>query len=110
VAQTENLPYADQIIDLDPNVRDAWGCRRRVTYDWRRPNERAASSSCRRRWRDRAHDGCATGLARVGEPAGAGRHHEAARAWATPKTSVVNNMARAGRAELFVIGSSTSRR
>ena len=25
VAQTENLPYADQTIDLDPNVRDAWG-------------------------------------------------------------------------------------
>jgi gluconate 2-dehydrogenase alpha chain len=25
VAQTENLPYPDQAIDLDPNVRDRWG-------------------------------------------------------------------------------------
>ena len=42
VAQTENLPYADQMIDLDPNVRDAWGLPApRLTYDWRRPNERA---------------------------------------------------------------------
>ena len=42
VAQTENLPFADQTIDLDPNVRDAWGLPApRVTYDWRRPNERA---------------------------------------------------------------------
>src|SRR6266852_1241720 len=41
-AQTENLPYADQTIDLDPNVRDAWGLPApRLTYDWRRPNELA---------------------------------------------------------------------
>ena len=40
--QTENLPYADQTIDLDPNVRDAWGLPApRMTYDWRRPTERA---------------------------------------------------------------------
>jgi gluconate 2-dehydrogenase alpha chain len=38
--QTENLPYADQTIDLDPNIRDAWGLPApRMTYDWRRPNE-----------------------------------------------------------------------
>src|SRR5215469_5456992 len=42
VAQTENLPYPDQMIDLDPNVRDAWGLPApRMTYDWRRPNETA---------------------------------------------------------------------
>src|SRR5580700_6597030 len=41
-AQTENLAYADQTIDLDPDVRDQWGMPApRVTYDWRRPNERA---------------------------------------------------------------------
>ncbi|HKC33190.1 MAG TPA: GMC family oxidoreductase, partial [Xanthobacteraceae bacterium] len=41
-AQTENLPYGDQTIDLDPTVRDAWGLPApRMTYDWRRPNERA---------------------------------------------------------------------
>src|SRR5256714_2059162 len=40
VAQTENLPYADQTIDLDPNVRDEFGLPApRLTYDWRRPNE-----------------------------------------------------------------------
>src|SRR6516225_8638635 len=42
VAQTENLPYADQMIDLDPDVKDAWGLPApRLTYDWRRPNELA---------------------------------------------------------------------
>src|SRR4030088_641013 len=41
-AQTDNLPFADQMIDLDPNVRDAWGLPApRLTYDWRRPSERA---------------------------------------------------------------------
>ena len=43
VAQTENLPYADQTIDLDPDVRDQWGLPApRLTYDWRRPNELGA--------------------------------------------------------------------
>ena len=38
--QTENLPYADQMIDLDPHIRDMWGLPApRMTYDWRRPNE-----------------------------------------------------------------------
>ena len=42
VAQTENLPYPDQTIDLDPNIRDQWGLPApRLTYDWRRPNELA---------------------------------------------------------------------
>src|SRR5438045_5523828 len=42
VAQTENLAYPDQMIDLDPNVRDAWGLPApRLTYDWRRRNEGA---------------------------------------------------------------------
>src|SRR5262249_17356883 len=41
-AQIEALPYAHQTIDLDPDVRDAWGLPApRLTYDWRRPNERA---------------------------------------------------------------------
>ena len=40
VAQTENLPYPDQTIDLDPNVRDQWGLPApRLNYNWRRPNE-----------------------------------------------------------------------
>src|SRR5258708_551139 len=41
-AQTENLAYPDQMIDLDPNIRDEWGLPApRLTYDWRRPNELA---------------------------------------------------------------------
>src|ERR1700757_5104751 len=40
VAQTENLPYPDQTIDLDPDVRDQWGLpAARLTYDWQRQNE-----------------------------------------------------------------------
>src|SRR5438552_15993485 len=42
VAQTENLPYADQTIDLDPNVHDQWAVPApRLTYDWRLSNNRA---------------------------------------------------------------------
>jgi gluconate 2-dehydrogenase alpha chain len=46
VAQTENLPYADQTIDLDPNVRDQWGLPApRLTYDCGgRTSSRASSS------------------------------------------------------------------
>src|SRR5712672_2797686 len=41
-AQIEDLPYPHQSIDLDPNVRDAWGLPApRLTYDSRRPNELA---------------------------------------------------------------------
>src|SRR5216683_1943457 len=40
ISETENLPYADHTIDLNPDVRDAWGLPApRLTYDWRRPNE-----------------------------------------------------------------------
>ena len=40
VAQTENLPDADQTLDLDPSVRDTFGVPApRLTYDWRRLNE-----------------------------------------------------------------------
>ena len=49
-AQTENLPYADQTIDLDPNVRDKFGLPApRLTYDWRRPNEVARVEFVHRR-------------------------------------------------------------
>ena len=41
-AQSENLPYQDRMIDLDPDMRDACNLPPpRLTYDWRRPNERA---------------------------------------------------------------------
>src|ERR1700722_1189181 len=43
MSETENLPYADQTIDLDPDVRDAWGLPApRITYDWHHQNEMKA--------------------------------------------------------------------
>src|SRR5262249_16767767 len=66
--QTENLPYADQTIDLDPNVRDRWGLPApRMTYDWRRPNERARVEFVRTKIEE---IGRAPGARRVG----GGRH------------------------------------
>ena len=42
-SETENLAYPDHMIDLDPTVHDAWGLPApRLTYDWRRTNERKA--------------------------------------------------------------------
>ena len=79
VAQTENLPYADQTIDLDPNVQDAWGLPApRVTYDWRRPNERARVEFMQKKMEE---IGRAMGAHQVWRapvsPAGApGAHHE----------------------------------
>ena len=79
VAQTENLPYPDQTIDLDPNVRDAWGLPApRVTYDWRRPNERARVEFVQKKLEEigRAMGGPQVWPAPV-SPAGApGAHHE----------------------------------
>ena len=75
MAQTENLPYADQTIDLDPNVRDAWGLPApRLTYDWRRPNERARVEFMQRKMEEigRRHG-------RIACVAGAGRRGRAGR-------------------------------
>src|SRR5215831_505887 len=53
VAQTENLAYADNVMDLDPNVKDAWGLPApRMTYDWRKPNELARVDFMMRKMED----------------------------------------------------------
>ncbi|HKA78496.1 MAG TPA: GMC family oxidoreductase [Xanthobacteraceae bacterium] len=112
VAQTENLPYADQTIDLDPDVRDAWGLPApRVTYDWRRPNERARVEFMQKKMEE---IGRAMGAHQVWRapvsPAGApGAHHEGVtRMGNDPKTSVVNKYGQSWDVpNLFVIGSST---
>ena len=112
VAQTEDLPYADQTIDLDPNVRDAWGLPApRVTYDWRRPNERARVEFMQKKMEE---IGRAMGAHQVWRapvsPAGApGAHHEGGtRMGNDPKTSVVNKYGQSWDVpNLFVIGSST---
>src|SRR5262249_40646051 len=112
VAQTENLPYADQAIDLDLNVRDAWGLPApRVTYDWRRPNERARVEFMQKKMEEigRAMGASLVWRAPV-SPAGApGAHHEGGtRMGSDPKTSVVNRYGQSWDVpNLFVVGSST---
>jgi gluconate 2-dehydrogenase alpha chain len=112
VAQTENLPYADQTIDLDPNVRDAWGLPApRVTYDWRRPNERARVEFMQKKMEEIGRTMGAQQVWRAPvSPAGApGAHHEGGtRMGNDPKTSVVNKYGQSWDVpNLFVIGSST---
>src|SRR6266849_3131008 len=111
VAQTENLPYADQTIDLDPNVRDAWGLPApRLTYDWRRPNELVRVEFMMKKMEE---IGRAMGATHVWRsplgPGAPGAHHEGGtRMGNDPKTSVVNRYGQSWDIpNLFVIGSST---
>jgi len=111
VAQTENLPYADQTIDLDPNVRDQWGLPApRLTYDWRRPNELARVEFMLQKMEELGH---AMGASHVWRaplgPGAPGAHHEGGtRMGSDPKTSVVNRYGQSWDIpNLFIIGSST---
>ena len=111
VAQTENLPYADQAIDLDPNTRDAWGLPApRMTYDWRRPNERACVDFMQTKMEE---IGRAMGAQQVWRtptsPGIPGAHHEGGtRMGNDPKTSVVNRYGQSWDIpNLFIVGSST---
>jgi len=111
VAQTENLPYPDQTIDLDPDVRDAWGLPApRMTYDWRRPNEVARVEFMAKKMEEL---GRAMGAALVWHgplsPGAPGAHHEGGtRMGNDPATSVVNKYGQSWDVpNLFVIGSST---
>jgi gluconate 2-dehydrogenase alpha chain len=111
VAQTENLPYIDQTIDLDPNVRDAWGLPApRLTYDWRRPTELARVEFMMKKMEE---IGRAMGAAQIWRsplgPGAPGAHHEGGtRMGSDPKTSVVNRYGQSWDIpNLFLIGSST---
>jgi gluconate 2-dehydrogenase alpha chain len=111
VAQTENLPYADQTIDLDPDVRDQWGLPApRLTYDWRRPNELARIEFLFTKLEGLA---AAMGAAKVWRapmgPGSPGAHHEGGtRMGNNPKTSVVNRYGQSWDVpNLFIVGSST---
>ena len=110
-AQTENLAYADQTIDLDPNVRDQYGMPApRVTYDWRRPNERARVEFLMQKMEGIGHAMGATKVWRGAlSPGVPGAHHEGGtRMGNDPKTSVVNRYGQTWDIpNLFVIGSST---
>jgi gluconate 2-dehydrogenase alpha chain len=111
VAQTEDLPYPHQTIDLDPNIRDAWGLPApRLTYDWRRPNELKRAEFMMNKVEEL---GRAMGASRVwrapqGSGAPAGHHEGGTRMGSDPKTSVVNRYGQSWDIpNLFVIGSST---
>src|SRR5712691_5106866 len=111
VGQTENLPYADQTIDLDPNVRDQWGLPApRLTYDWRRPNELARVEFAQGKMEELGRAMGATHVWRAPLGPGApGAHHEGGtRMGSDPKSSVVNRYGQSWDIpNLFVIGSST---
>ncbi|HEX7198831.1 MAG TPA: 2-dehydropantoate 2-reductase N-terminal domain-containing protein, partial [Dongiaceae bacterium] len=90
VAQTENLPYADQTVDLDPDVRDQWGLPApRLTYDWRRPNELARVEFMMQKMEELGRAMGATHIWRSPLGPGApGAHHEGGtRMGNDPKTS-----------------------
>jgi gluconate 2-dehydrogenase alpha chain len=111
ISETENLPYADQTIDLDPDVRDAWGLPApRITYDWRRPNEVARIEHMLTKMEEIGRIMGATQVWRAPRGPGApGAHHEGGtRMGNDPKTSVVNRYGQSWDIpNLFVIGSST---
>src|SRR5579872_1751525 len=111
VAQTENLAYADQTIDLDPDLRDQYGLPApRLTYDWRRPNELARVEYLMTKMEGIGRAMGATHVWRAPLGPGApGAHHEGGtRMGNDPKTSVVNRYGQTWDIpNLFVIGSST---
>jgi gluconate 2-dehydrogenase alpha chain len=109
--QTENLPYADQTIDLDPNFRDAWGLPApRMTYDWRRPNERARIEFVQKKMVEigRAMGASQVWAAPLG-PGAPGAHHQGGtRMGSDPNESVVNKYQQSWDVpNLFIMGSST---
>jgi gluconate 2-dehydrogenase alpha chain len=110
-AQTENLPYPDQAIDLDPDWRDAWGLPApRITYNWRRPNELTRMEFMTKKLGEigRAMNAAQvwTGALNGGAP---GAHHEGGtRMGSDPKESVVNKFSQSWDIpNLFIVGSST---
>ena len=112
ISETENLPYADHTIDLDPDVRDAWGLPApRVTYDWHRPNEVTQVAFIQKKMEELAR---VMGTAHVwraplsgGQP---GPHPQGGtRMGAHPKNSVVNRYSQSWDIpNLFIVGSSTN--
>ena len=110
-AQIEDLPYPFQTIDLDPDMRDAWGLPApRMTYDWRRPNELARTTFMAKKMEEMGRVTGAQLVWRTPESPGApGGHHEGGtRMGSDPKDSVVNKYGQSwDHPNLFLIGSST---
>ncbi len=111
ISETENLPYAGQTIDLDPEVRDAWGMPApRITYDWRKPNELKQVEFIQQKMEAIAHAMGATHVWRAPLSGGApGPHTQGGtRMGNDPKTSVVNRYGQSWDIpNLFIMGSST---
>jgi len=110
-AQTVNRPYADKMIDLDPNVRDKFGLPApRMTYDWRRPNEVARVEFVHRKLEELGRAMGATQVWRAPPSPGSpiSHHQGGTRMGTDPKTSVVNRYGQSWDIpNLFIIGSST---
>lgn len=111
MTETENLPYPDQTIDLDPDVKDAWGLPApRVTYDWRRKNELAQTAFVHGKIEELARAMGASRVWRAPVPGPApGPHTQGGtRMGSDPKQSVVNRYSQSWDVpNLFILGSST---
>ena len=110
-AQTEHLPYAENMIDLDPNYRDMFGLPApRMTYDWRRPDEQKRIAFLSEKLQEIGH---AMGASKVWlgalSPGSPGAHHQGgARMGSDPRDSVVNSYGQVWDIpNLFVVGSAT---
>ncbi len=110
-AQIEDLPYPYQTIDLDPDIRDAWGLPApRMTYDWRRPNElkRYEFMTAKMEEIGRAMGASKVWRGPMGPGAPGGHHEGGARMGSDPSTSVVNKYSQSWDIpNLFLMGSST---
>ena len=104
-------PTPTRSIDLDPNVRDAWGLPApRMTYDWRRPNELARVEFMQKKMEE---IGRAMGAPHVWRaPVGArragraprGRHPHGQRSEGLGRQQIRPDL---GHPNLFLVGSST---
>jgi gluconate 2-dehydrogenase alpha chain len=111
ISETENLAYPDHTIDLDPDVRDAFGLPApRVTYDWRRDNEVRQVAYMQNKMDElgRAMGAAHVWRAALGNGAPGPHTQGGTRMGSDPKTSVVNKYGQSWDIpNLFVIGSST---
>ncbi len=108
---TELLPWADQYIDLDPNVRDEFGLPApRITHDWRKPSEIAKVNYLFDREEEIARAMGGSIVWRAGFPGpGPGAHHAGGtRMSANPREGVVNRYSQSwDHPNLFILGTAT---
>jgi gluconate 2-dehydrogenase alpha chain len=101
----------DQVIDLDPDVKDAYGLPApRMTYDWRRPNEVARVEFMAKKMEEIGRAMGATNVWRANPVPGSpmSHHQGGTRMGSDPSNSVVNRYGQSWEIpNLFIIGSST---